>query len=100
MPGLTAPARRLALYLGDDSAGVLNSSGLNLVDAAIKWARGWRLAQRQYSEFACGAGRSERYRASRLGALGPEWTKHVRSRACRHNSKNPEIIRRCLVFTG
>ena len=40
MPGLTAPARRLALFLGDDSAEVLNTGGVNLLDAAIKWTRG------------------------------------------------------------
>ena len=40
MPGLTAPARRLALFLGDDSAEVLNNNGIFLLNAAIKWARG------------------------------------------------------------
>ena len=40
MPGLTAPARRLGLFLYDDSADVLNASGIALLDAGIKWARG------------------------------------------------------------
>ena len=40
MPGLTAPARRLGLFLYDDTAEVLNSSGIALLDAGIKWARG------------------------------------------------------------
>jgi len=40
MPGLMAPARRLGLFLYDDSGDVLNSSGSALLDAGIKWARG------------------------------------------------------------
>jgi uncharacterized repeat protein (TIGR01451 family) len=40
MPGLTAPARRLAIFLGDDSAEVLNNNGIFLLNAAIKWALG------------------------------------------------------------
>jgi uncharacterized repeat protein (TIGR01451 family) len=40
MPGLTAPARRLAIFLGDDSAEMLNNNGIFLLNAAIKWARG------------------------------------------------------------
>ncbi|MEK6281680.1 MAG: Ig-like domain-containing protein [Acidobacteriota bacterium] len=38
MPGLTAPARRVAFFMHD--ATVLNSNGTALLDAAIKWARG------------------------------------------------------------
>lgn len=40
MPGLTAPARRVALFLHDDTAATFNTSGTTLLDAAIKWARG------------------------------------------------------------
>lgn len=40
MPGLAAPARRLALFLYDDTAASFNVSGTALLDAAIKWARG------------------------------------------------------------
>jgi uncharacterized repeat protein (TIGR01451 family) len=40
MPGLTAPARRLALFLFDDTAASLNSNGLALLDAALRWTRG------------------------------------------------------------
>jgi len=40
MPGLTAPARRLGLFLYDDTGDSLTSSGTALLDAGIKWARG------------------------------------------------------------
>ena len=40
MPGLTAPARRLAIFMGDDSAEVLNNNGIFLLNSAIKWTRG------------------------------------------------------------
>jgi len=40
MPGLTAPARRLAFFLFDDTAASLNANGTALLDAAIKWIRG------------------------------------------------------------
>jgi len=40
MPGLTAPARRVGLYLFDDTAVSFNGTGTTLLDAAIKWARG------------------------------------------------------------
>ena len=40
MPGLTAPARRVALFLHDDTAATFTTSGTALLDAAIKWARG------------------------------------------------------------
>ena len=40
MPGLAAPARRLALFLYDDTAEGFNASGTALLDAAIKWTRG------------------------------------------------------------
>src|SRR6266404_5967388 len=38
MPGLTAPARRVGFFMNDTTA--LNSSGIALLDAAIRWARG------------------------------------------------------------
>jgi len=40
MPGLSAPARRLALFLYDDTGDALNTNGTALLDAGIKWARG------------------------------------------------------------
>jgi hypothetical protein len=40
MPGLTAPARRLGMFLYDDTAASFNANGTALLDAAIKWARG------------------------------------------------------------
>lgn len=40
MVGLTAPARRVGLYLYDDTAVSFNANGTALLDAAIKWARG------------------------------------------------------------
>ena len=40
MPGLTAPARRVGLFLYDDTAASFNSNGAALLDAAIRWARG------------------------------------------------------------
>ncbi len=40
MPGLTAPARRVGLFLGDTTAAVLNGSGGKLFDAAVIWAVG------------------------------------------------------------
>lgn len=40
MPGLTAPARRVGLFLDDTSASTLTAEGTALLDAAIQWARG------------------------------------------------------------
>ena len=40
MPGLAAPARRLGLFLFDDTAETLNANGNALLDAGIRWARG------------------------------------------------------------
>lgn len=42
MIGLTAPARRLALFLGDDAIdpGVVTAEGLRLFDAGVVWATG------------------------------------------------------------
>lgn len=40
MPGRVAPARRVALFLGDTSASVLTASGWKLFDQAINWAAG------------------------------------------------------------
>jgi uncharacterized repeat protein (TIGR01451 family) len=40
MPGLTAPARRVGLFLYDDTAVSFNANGTALLDAAIRWARG------------------------------------------------------------
>ena len=40
MPGLTAPARRVGLFLFDDTAASFNANGTALLDAAIRWARG------------------------------------------------------------
>ena len=38
MPGLPAPARRVALFLSDATAAGLNAGGWSLFDAAVKWA--------------------------------------------------------------
>jgi hypothetical protein len=38
MPELTAPARRVGLFLSDQSASVLSPQGFALLDAAITWA--------------------------------------------------------------
>jgi hypothetical protein len=40
MPGLTAPARRVGLFMYDTSAASFTTSGGALFDAAIKWATG------------------------------------------------------------
>ena len=40
MPGLTAPARRVGLFMFDTSAASFTTSGGALFDAAIKWATG------------------------------------------------------------
>lgn len=40
MPGLTAPARRVGLFLYDDTAASFTTSGTALLDSTIKWARG------------------------------------------------------------
>jgi len=40
MPGLTAPARRVGLFMDDTSASILTAEGTALLDAAIQWARG------------------------------------------------------------
>jgi hypothetical protein len=39
MPGLTAPARRVGLFLGDNTAATLTAQGWALFDAAVTWAR-------------------------------------------------------------
>lgn len=38
MPGLTAPARRVAVFLENDAAEVLTANGWALFDAAVSWA--------------------------------------------------------------
>jgi hypothetical protein len=38
MPGLAAPARRVALFLGDSTATSLTTNGWALFDASIRWA--------------------------------------------------------------
>ena len=40
MPGLTAPARRVALFLSDTTAGNWNTNGIALFDATVTWAAG------------------------------------------------------------
>jgi hypothetical protein len=40
MVGLTAPGRRVGLFLHDTAAASLNASGGSLVDAALRWATG------------------------------------------------------------
>lgn len=40
MSGLTAPARRVGLFLGDTAAGILTPDGAALFDAAVRWASG------------------------------------------------------------
>jgi hypothetical protein len=40
MPGLTAPARRVGLFIHDTTAATLNSDGTALLDASVQWARG------------------------------------------------------------
>jgi hypothetical protein len=40
MPGLTAPARRVGLFMFDTSGGSFTANGGLLFDAAIKWATG------------------------------------------------------------
>lgn len=37
MPGLTAPGRRVGLFMQDDTAAGFNTNGVALFDAAIKW---------------------------------------------------------------
>ncbi|MBN2371451.1 MAG: VCBS repeat-containing protein, partial [Vicinamibacteria bacterium] len=38
MAGLSAPARRVALFLGEETASHLNTDGWRLFDASVKWA--------------------------------------------------------------
>jgi hypothetical protein len=40
MPGLTAPARRVALFMWDTTAASFTAAGNSLFDAAITWAAG------------------------------------------------------------
>jgi hypothetical protein len=40
MPGLVAPARRVALFLSDTTPAAVNDNGWALFDAAIRWAVG------------------------------------------------------------
>jgi hypothetical protein len=40
MPGLAAPARRVALFMSDTTAAVFTASGTALFDAAFGWAVG------------------------------------------------------------
>jgi hypothetical protein len=40
MPGLAAPARRVGLFMGDNTAAIFNANGGALFDAAITWATG------------------------------------------------------------
>ena len=40
MVGLTAPGRRVGLFLHDTTAAALTTSGRALVDAALRWATG------------------------------------------------------------
>jgi hypothetical protein len=40
MPGAVAPARRVALFLGDTTASVLSVGGWKLFDQAVNWAAG------------------------------------------------------------
>jgi hypothetical protein len=40
MVGLTAPARRVGLFLGDTAAAILTADGWALFDAAVRWASG------------------------------------------------------------
>ena len=40
MPGLAAPARRVGLFMHDNTAASFNNNGWTLFDAAIKWAGG------------------------------------------------------------
>ena len=43
MPGLTAPARRVGLFMSDTTAASFNNNGWALFDAAIRWASGTAL---------------------------------------------------------
>jgi hypothetical protein len=38
MPGGAAPARRVALFLADNTATILTAAGQALFDAAVQWA--------------------------------------------------------------
>jgi RHS repeat-associated protein len=38
MPGLSAPARRVGMYMTDQTAGNFNNNGWALFDAAVRWA--------------------------------------------------------------
>jgi len=52
MFGLTAPERRVALFLGDATANVLTTAGYNLAEAAARWAA--RLPVKKGLGSACG----------------------------------------------
>ena len=40
MPGRVAPARRVALFMGDGTPSIFTPAGRSLFDAAVQWADG------------------------------------------------------------
>jgi len=55
MPGLTAPARRVGLYMTDNTAASFTTNGGNLFDAAIKWATGGSTINASFAPLSAGS---------------------------------------------
>jgi uncharacterized repeat protein (TIGR01451 family) len=55
MPGLTAPARRVGLYMTDNTAASFTTNGGNLFDAAIKWATGGSTINASFTPLSAGS---------------------------------------------
>jgi len=55
MPGLTAPARRVGLYMTDNTAASFTTNGGNLFDAAIKWATGGSTINASFASLSAGS---------------------------------------------
>ena len=78
MPGLAAPARRVGLFLGDNTAAIFTANGWALFDAAVTWARnqGGGLAAALH-------GRSPNLRRPRPCRRACEWQRRSPVRATR-----------------
>jgi hypothetical protein len=55
MPGLTAPARRVGIFMTDNTAASFTTNGGNLFDAAIKWAAGGAAIAGSFASVAPGS---------------------------------------------
>jgi uncharacterized repeat protein (TIGR01451 family) len=55
MPGLTAPANRVGLYMSDVTASSFSTNGGKLFDAAIKWASGGSILTGSFASLSPGS---------------------------------------------